>query len=115
MLILGMTERDGGVNIAESFKKARSHAIYLLHTDQIRAAAAVIVHDQRKTVGKGLVKKDIAGHDANVCFGSAGCKLRHDGTPFVKADGFPLAYYSIFFRLKTLTKATNIRGQFWFC
>ena len=72
MLAVGVAERGGSIKVRESLKKCGSDAIYLLHTDQIGIARAIVVGNQGETVCEGLIKKDVAGHDANVGVRSTG-------------------------------------------
>ena len=56
MLVLGVTECDGGVEVAKSVKERRSDAVDLLHTDQVGIARAIVICDQREAALKGFIK-----------------------------------------------------------
>lgn len=77
MLIIRVAARCGGVNIAESLKKRGSDAIDLLHTDQIGIARAIVISNQGESVREGLIKQNIAGHNAYVSIRGTGSKRGH--------------------------------------
>ena len=86
--LIGVEEGREGVMLIV----AGADLVDLLHTDQVCAACAIVVGNQGKTVGKRLIKQNVAGHDAYVGIGSACLHAGHVVIPFCSKGLFGLVW-----------------------